>query len=145
MITILGPTASGKTALAARLAYELDGEVIKIGRLPLYKTVLAIIRRVKIYPPPRPKQKYVRTYNLRESWSSSDYQGKGYRIKNDAKRHGRYYGLWVVGDSHGDRQAWMHAGRWFIARDVVQEEVDKLPPEISKYITVWTKKEKITQ
>ncbi len=28
MITILGPTASGKTALAARIAYELNGEVI---------------------------------------------------------------------------------------------------------------------
>ena len=28
LITLLGPTAVGKTALAARLAYELNGEVI---------------------------------------------------------------------------------------------------------------------
>ena len=28
MITILGPTASGKTPLAAALAYEIGGEII---------------------------------------------------------------------------------------------------------------------
>jgi tRNA dimethylallyltransferase len=37
MITILGPTASGKTALAARLAYELDGEVISADSRQVYR------------------------------------------------------------------------------------------------------------
>ena len=37
MITILGPTASGKTALAARLAYEIDGEVISADSRQVYK------------------------------------------------------------------------------------------------------------
>jgi tRNA dimethylallyltransferase len=37
MITILGPTASGKTALAARLACDLDGEVISADSRQVYR------------------------------------------------------------------------------------------------------------
>jgi tRNA dimethylallyltransferase len=37
VITILGPTASGKTALAARLAFELDGEVISADSRQVYR------------------------------------------------------------------------------------------------------------
>ena len=37
MITILGPTASGKTALAARLAYELNGEVVSADSRQVYR------------------------------------------------------------------------------------------------------------
>jgi len=37
MITILGPTATGKTALAARLAFELDGEVISADSRQVYR------------------------------------------------------------------------------------------------------------
>jgi len=37
MITILGPTASGKTALAAHLAYVLDGEVISADSRQVYR------------------------------------------------------------------------------------------------------------
>lgn len=37
LITILGPTACGKTPLAARLAYELDGEVISADSRMVYR------------------------------------------------------------------------------------------------------------
>ncbi len=37
MLTILGPTATGKTALAARLAYELNGEVISADSRQVYR------------------------------------------------------------------------------------------------------------
>ncbi|MBL6950954.1 MAG: tRNA (adenosine(37)-N6)-dimethylallyltransferase MiaA [Bacteroidales bacterium] len=37
MIAILGPTASGKTKLAAQLAYELDGEVISADSRQVYR------------------------------------------------------------------------------------------------------------
>ncbi|MEI6684028.1 MAG: tRNA (adenosine(37)-N6)-dimethylallyltransferase MiaA [Bacteroidota bacterium] len=37
MVTILGPTATGKTALAARLAYELGGEVISADSRQVYR------------------------------------------------------------------------------------------------------------
>lgn len=37
LLTILGPTASGKTALAAALAYELDTEIISADSRQIYK------------------------------------------------------------------------------------------------------------
>lgn len=37
MITILGPTASGKTALAAALAYQLDAEIISADSRQVYR------------------------------------------------------------------------------------------------------------
>ena len=37
MLTILGPTATGKTALAAHLAYELNGEVISADSRQVYR------------------------------------------------------------------------------------------------------------
>jgi tRNA dimethylallyltransferase len=37
MIVILGPTASGKTALAAKLAYELGGEIISADSRQVYR------------------------------------------------------------------------------------------------------------
>jgi tRNA dimethylallyltransferase len=37
LLTILGPTASGKTALAAHLAYHLDGEVISADSRQVYR------------------------------------------------------------------------------------------------------------
>jgi tRNA dimethylallyltransferase len=37
VISILGPTATGKTALAARIAYELNGEVISADSRQVYR------------------------------------------------------------------------------------------------------------
>ena len=37
LLTILGPTASGKTTLATRLAYELKGEIISADSRQVYK------------------------------------------------------------------------------------------------------------
>ncbi|HPT32423.1 MAG TPA: isopentenyl transferase family protein [Prolixibacteraceae bacterium] len=37
MLTILGPTATGKTSLAAHLAYRLDGEVISADSRQVYR------------------------------------------------------------------------------------------------------------
>ena len=67
----------------------------------------------KAYPAERPGQKYVRTYNLRKGW--------GIRINNASINiHNTMgYSGYVVGDSRGGRQAWMHAGRWWLAREIV--------------------------
>lgn len=37
LITVLGPTASGKTAFAARLAYAIDGEIISADSRQIYR------------------------------------------------------------------------------------------------------------
>ena len=37
LITVLGPTASGKTALAVQLAYHLDGEVLSADSRQVYR------------------------------------------------------------------------------------------------------------
>ena len=37
LITILGPTASGKTPLAAHLAAEIDGEIISADSRQVYR------------------------------------------------------------------------------------------------------------
>ena len=39
MITILGPTASGKTPLAAALAYEIGGEIISADSRQVYREI----------------------------------------------------------------------------------------------------------
>ena len=42
--------------------------------------------------------------------------------------------MYVVGDAKGKGQAWMHAGRWWIARPLVEEEVPALRAAIEKDI-----------
>ena len=37
LLVILGPTASGKTSLAAKLAYKLGGEIISADSRQVYK------------------------------------------------------------------------------------------------------------
>ena len=37
MITILGPTASGKTAVAARLAHDIGGEILSADSRQVYR------------------------------------------------------------------------------------------------------------
>ena len=39
LITILGPTASGKTSLATRLAFELNGEIISADSRQVYRSM----------------------------------------------------------------------------------------------------------
>lgn len=75
---------------------------------------------VKPYPPMRPNQRYRRTWRLQARWKSEATDG-GARIYNEQP-----YAGYVVGDEAGRNQAWMHAGRWWLARDVVAEAQPKL-------------------
>ncbi len=69
--------------------------------------------RVKDYPPERPGQKYKRTGNLRRGWDVQLNQAS-------VTIHNRMgYSGYVVGDRKGERQAWMHRGRWWLFRDFV--------------------------
>ena len=91
------------------------------------------------YPPERPNQQYIRTGIFGKSWSWSKLAPGRYQIENAAQQHGRYYPIYVVGNSEGDRrnavkhnrQAWMHRGRWWVAFDIVESEVSAFPKEIA--------------
>jgi len=115
---------------------DLHDEIPKIGRLQIYRTVQAVIRRMKVYPPPPAGSRYVRTYRLRNAWKIEPKEN-GYAVSADpVSPKGRPYGRYVVGFARGDGQAWMHKGRWNLLRDVMEDEVKKLPNEIEKNISM---------
>ena len=72
--------------------------------------VLSQFRRA--YPPERPGQRYQRTFNLGRSWDIR-INPASITIYNRMA-----YAGYVVGDGKGKGQAWMHRGRWWLARDV---------------------------
>lgn len=80
----------------------------------------------KKYPPRRPGQRYRRTGLLANSWRSKVTGKNTISIENEASRRGRPYPVFVIGDRAGKRQAWMHVGRWWIAREVIDDEVPEL-------------------
>jgi len=109
---------------------DLSAEIPKIGRLQIYQTSQAIVRRMKIYPPERPGQTYIRTGRLGGGWTIIP-NTNGYTTRNDTP-----YTKYVVGNAYGLEQAWMHEGRWNLLRDVQEEEVAKLPKAIEEEITM---------
>jgi len=116
---------------------NLAKEIPDIGRLQIYRTEQAIVRRVKIYPPPLPS--YTQTGNLGRGWKIAPLK-MGYSIQNFVP-----YTAKVVGNAYGLEQAWMHArpGRWKKLRDISDEEVAKLPPEIDKNIQQVARRENL--
>ncbi len=128
-MTQLSMTVTGAEIVRKGLQ-DLGAEIPKIGRLQIYQTAQAIVRTMKSYPPPPAASTYVRTFTLGGGWmiiSRSD----GYTIRNDTP-----YTKYVVGNAYGLEQAWMHVGRWQVFRDVQDDEVSKLPPEIEKEISM---------
>lgn len=75
---------------------------------------------VKPYPPKRPNQRYVRTFRMQARWKADPAQG-GARIYNEQPYAGH-----VVGDGEGRGQAYMHVGRWWLARSEIEAERPKL-------------------
>lgn len=134
---------------------NLTAELPKIGRRRIRTMMERVKRKMQAYPPEPAGQsvssshpvlgtifhgaagRYRRTGRLGQSWVIEDAgSGSGYKISNDASNRGRRYGHYVVGDAYGTGQAWMHQGRWQKLRDVVDEEVAKLPPEVEKEINM---------
>lgn len=69
------------------------------------------------YPAKRPGQTYVRTGRLANSWGAVK-EGEGRWTVINSQRYASY----VV----GVRQAWMHKGRWWIAREVIRRNAADL-------------------
>ncbi len=134
------------------LTIQVDGELVrqglenvaaeipKIGRRRIRTVANRVVRRMEEYPDERPGQVYRRTGTLFYSWKIEEVEN-GYRISNTAAFQGRPYPIYVVGDAYGTRQAWMHKGRWPLYRNVVEEETDKLPPEILEDIHLVARRE----
>lgn len=112
---------------------NLAKEVPEIGRRKIYDMVNRITRNMEGYPAERPNQTYVRTGRFGRSWKVSSLEN-GYQISNTAESRGRAYPKYVVGDAYGTGQAWMHRGRWQVFRDVVDQEVAKMPQEIANAV-----------
>ena len=92
------------------------------------QTVRAALK-AKPYPAKRPGQKYVRTGRLANSWAV-ERQGKGVVIVNRAEGRSGPYSRFVIGDAKGAGQAWMHRGRWWTGRGVVDEYREALRDDI---------------
>lgn len=72
-------------------------------------------------PPPRKgRRPYHRTGRLANSYFSARKALAHYQIANSAD-----YASYVIGDEEG-RQAWMHLGRWYIARSEIEKSLDRL-------------------
>jgi hypothetical protein len=81
------------------------------------------------YAPPPPNSKYIRTGRL----------GRGYGLMRHSRTAVRIFNLtpytgYVVGDAQGQGQAWMHAGRWWLARQRVEARLDDATERIGKAI-----------
>ena len=114
---------------------DLSADIPKVGRQQIRFTTERIVRRMQVYPSERPGQKYVRTGRLFSHWKIDSDGKTKYTIENNArKRKGRRYGHYVVGDAYGSSQAWMHRGRWQLFRNVVDQEVAKLPEDVQEEI-----------
>jgi hypothetical protein len=130
-----------------RLTLRVNGELVRSGLQDLYaehpkigrrqiRTVLnRVARRMQEYPPERPGQRYVRTGEFFYSWNIRQAESDRYVIESNAQTpNGRRYSQYVVGDAYGLSQAWMHKGRWPLFRDVVEEEIDRLPDEVADQV-----------
>lgn len=130
-MTILSMNVVGADIVRQGLQ-DLGAEIPRIGRLQLYQSSQAIVRRMKEYPPERPGQTYQRTGTLGGGWTIVPASsGMGYAVSNNVP-----YTPFVVGNAYGLEQAWMHQGRWNLLRDVAEEEVDKLPPQVEEAISM---------
>lgn len=115
----------------SRIARESPGTFDKVVQRWAKRTANQLIK--KAYPPTRPGQTYKRTRRLRRGWRSRRINSMEAEIFNETP-----YASYVVGDSQGQGQAWMHRGRWWLGADEVSarepELVNMLENEIGKFI-----------
>lgn len=114
-----------------RMAAQLPG----ISQRVIYKWAQGTrgVLKSTPYPPKRPNQRYKRTGTLANSWRAVRLPD-GATITNTAKQRGRGYARYVIGDTKGDGQAWMHAGRWWKARSIIDEAIPEMRAELAKEI-----------
>lgn len=118
---------------------DLEAEVPKIGAQQIFQAIQRAKKKVTTYPPELPDQQYVRTGRYGRGWKIRRQPGAGrkipgYSLIGRAEQRGRRYERYVGGDAYGQRQAQIHADRWVLVRDAIEQEVDGLPARIEKHI-----------
>lgn len=96
-------------------------EITKWVRTFSLKAAERSLTKLRQYPPRRLNSPYRRTFTLRSGWRVSSFSPFGGRSVSNSVPYTQY----VQGDSAGEMQAWMHRGRWNVARTVVEAEVEK--------------------
>ena len=86
------------------------------------------------YPAKRPGQRYVRTGRLANSWRAERLGNGRALIANSAG-----YSGWVVGGGPHNRQARVHAGRWWKGEDVVRDNLPELGRSMIKELDRYLK------
>lgn len=100
----------------------------------------------KRYAPKIANQKYQRTGILKAKWFVVKISPGKYQFENRARQKGRFYPIYVLGNSYGDRrnaykdnrQAFIHKGRWWIAYNEIENQTSDLNLEFEKGILeIW--------
>jgi hypothetical protein len=85
------------------------------------------------YVPKPPQSKYVRTGTLGAGWGLERPERNRFWIVNAVA-----YRKYVVGDRDKRGQAWMHRGRWWLARERIEEAIpdaiDKTAAAIRRFV-----------
>ena len=90
------------------------------------------------YPSPPPGSRYTRTGRLGKSWGHTQPTLSGRVVKMSIYNR-TPYAIYVHGDSKGQRQAWMHKGRWWKAVYRIRRERPKLTKMAEKVIErLWS-------
>lgn len=119
-----------------------DADIAPTASKKIEPALQAARKRITTYPPP--VGRYARTGTYGEGWeilaTSNRAKAAGFTLIGSARQTGEDYASLVGGDELGRGQAAAHEGRWVIAREAVDEEVDKLPPEIEAGLILAAKR-----
>ena len=114
----------------------------------LNKAMEKAAEKVRHYPPERPKQRYKRTgtffRSVKVTKAKRTSGGGGHWVRTaalstNARQKRRGYSMYVTGNSMGRKQAWMHVGRWNIARNEVRKAIREMTKQTTKRIQTKAK------
>lgn len=140
---------------------DLSAELPKIGKRQLRDMLNRVVRKMQVYPPEPSHRtatsnhsilgliytKTGRTGTYFRSWKIEQV-AQGYKLSNTASRRGHEYAVYVGGDAYGQRQREWNGGSmkgygWRNTREETDKEVEKLPAEIEKEITMVARRVKL--
>ena len=130
----------GARLVAAGLAALRTEDIPNVVAKDVYAMMLRARRRVATYPPPPPESTYERTGRY----------GRGFQIRRREPRTGARggvlpeytlfnrvtYTVWVGGNAYGQMQARVHQDRWPVIREVIEDEISKLPPDLQQHMAL---------